>query len=158
MIFLTLKSRAKDAALGALLLSAIALSTPLIAADSATADQLRHSVKVTRLLDRPIISPDTDPSIGSNIQGPSLIKVPDWVSDPLGKYYLYFADHKGQYIRLAYADEVTGPWKIHVPGSLRIEESFLLYRGHRLHRNASLNLSLLDRRAVFACLMTTRKS
>ena len=124
MIFLTLKSRAKDAALGALLLSAIALSTPLIAADSATADQLRHSVKVTRLLDRPIISPDTDPSIGSNIQGPSLIKVPDWVSDPLGKYYLYFADHKGQYIRLAYADEVTGPWKIHVPGSLRIEESF----------------------------------
>tara|TARA_B100001094_G_scaffold19577_1_gene16699 strand:- start:2046 stop:2924 length:879 start_codon:yes stop_codon:yes gene_type:complete len=50
--------------------------------------------------------------------------VPDWVSNPLGKYYLYFADHKGLYIRLAYADELTGPWQIHAPGSLRIEDSY----------------------------------
>ena len=125
MIFLYLCKRAKDAALFALLVSALALATPLPAADSVPfAGQARHNVKVTRLLDAPIISPETDPSIGSNIQGPSLIRVPDWVRDPLGKYYLYFADHKGQYIRLAYADEVTGPWKVHVPGSLRIEQSF----------------------------------
>jgi hypothetical protein len=50
--------------------------------------------------------------------------VPDWVSNPLGKYYLYFADHKGLYIRLAYADELTGPWQIHAPGSLTIEDSY----------------------------------
>src|SRR5210317_831537 len=125
MIFLFLRKRAKDATLFALLVSALALATPLPAADSVPfAGQARHNVKVTRLLDAPIISPETDPSIGSNIQGPSLIRVPDWVRDPLGKYYLYFADHKGQYIRLAYADEVTGPWKVHVPGSLHIEQSF----------------------------------
>lgn len=82
------------------------------------------SVKITRVLEKPIIGPDLHPSIGVNIQGPSLIRVPDWIQNPLGNYYLYFADHKGLYIRLAYADELTGPWKIHTPGSLRIEHSY----------------------------------
>lgn len=76
-----------------------------------------------RLLDRPIVGPDLDPSIGVNIQGPSLIRVPDWVAGRLGRYYLYFADHKGRSIRLAYADRVTGPWTIHVPGSLQLADS-----------------------------------
>ena len=49
---------------------------------------------VKRLLDRPIISSDLHPSIGPNIQGPSLIRVPDWIEDRLGDYYLYFADHR----------------------------------------------------------------
>ena len=31
---------------------------------------------------------------------PSLIRVPSWVKNPLGKYYLYFAHHTGKYIRL----------------------------------------------------------
>ena len=60
------------------------------------------------------------PSIGRNIQGPSLIQVPDWVVNPLGRYYLYFADHKGSYIRLAYANELTGPWLVYEPGSLHL--------------------------------------
>ena len=82
------------------------------------------TVKVTRVLDKPIIGPDIHPSIGVNIQGPSLIRVPGWVENPLGKYYLYFADHKGSYIRLAYASNLAGPWQIHEPGSLRIEDSY----------------------------------
>ena len=76
-----------------------------------------------RLIDGPIVSPESDPSIGENIQGPSLIRVPGWVEGALGRYYLYFADHKGSYIRLAYADKLEGPWRVHVPGSLRLEES-----------------------------------
>jgi hypothetical protein len=79
-----------------------------------------------RLLDRPIITPDLHPSIGANIQGPSAIRVPDWVEHRLGDYYLYFADHKGRYIRLAYADRITGPWTIHPPGSLQLEQSCFL--------------------------------
>jgi hypothetical protein len=79
--------------------------------------------RVERLLDAPIITPATHPSIGTNIQGPSLIRVPDWVTASLGRYYLYFADHKGRYIRLAYADELTGPWTVHAPGSLHLAES-----------------------------------
>jgi len=81
------------------------------------------AVRVTRLLDKPIITPDLDERMGTNIQGPSLIRVPDWVNNPLGKYYLYFADHKGDYIRLAYADEVTGPWTVYTPGTLTLAES-----------------------------------
>ena len=53
------------------------------------------SIRVERLLDAPIIGPALHPSIGENIQGPSLIRVPEWVESPLGRYYLYFADHKG---------------------------------------------------------------
>jgi len=78
---------------------------------------------VERLGDGPIVSPATHPSIGLNIQGPSLIRVPDWVEAPLGRYYLYFADHKGRYIRLAYADRLEGTWTVHVPGALRLEDT-----------------------------------
>lgn len=81
---------------------------------------------VERLVDGPIIGPQTDPSIGYNIQGPSLIRVPDWVAEPLGWYYLYFADHKGSYIRLAYADDLIGPWTVHRPGSLQLADSCFL--------------------------------
>ena len=83
-------------------------------------------LRVERLLDRPIITPGLHPSIGANIQGPSLIRVPDWVQNALGSYYLYFADHKGRYIRLAYADDPLGPWSIHPPGSLQIADSHFL--------------------------------
>lgn len=58
--------------------------------------------------------------LGENIDGPSLIRVPDWISNPLGKYYLYFAAHHGKYIRLATADHLEGPWTIYAPGVLNL--------------------------------------
>jgi hypothetical protein len=58
-------------------------------------------------------------SAAKNINGPALLRVPDWVPDPLGRYYLYFAHHKGDYIRLASAEAVEGPYTIHPPGVLR---------------------------------------
>lgn len=79
---------------------------------------------ITRLGDGPIIVPNMDARMGSNIQGPSLIRVPGWIENPLGKYYLYFADHRGLYIRLAYADELTGPWSMYEQGTLQLEDSF----------------------------------
>ena len=82
-----------------------------------------ESVRVERLLDAPIIRPAMDGAMGSNIAGPSLLRVPEWIERPLGRYYLYFADHRGTYIRLAYADELAGPWTMHEPGALRIEQS-----------------------------------
>lgn len=84
------------------------------------------AVKATRLSGNPIVRPDMDELMGSNVQGPSLIRVPDWVENPLGRYYLYFADHKGSYIRLAYADALEGPWQIHSSGSLHLEDSHFL--------------------------------
>lgn len=79
---------------------------------------------LARLPGNPIISPQTHPSIGTNISGPTLIRVPAWVTDPLGRYYLYFADHNGTYIRLAYADDLQGPWRVHEPGALDLADSF----------------------------------
>ncbi len=61
--------------------------------------------------------------MGTNINGPSLIRVPDWVENPLGRYYLYFGHHEGQYIRLAYSDDIRGPWRVHEPGVLPLSQS-----------------------------------
>ena len=105
--------------------TAIAIASTTTA-PPARAQDADPGVRVQRLLDGPIITPDLHPSIGVNIQGPSLIRVPDWVEDALGAYYLYFADHKGRYIRLAYADDPLGPWTIHPPGSLQIADSHFL--------------------------------
>jgi hypothetical protein len=80
-------------------------------------------VRVKRLPNNPIIVPEMDGRMGSNINGPSLIRVPEWMKNPLGRYYLYFAHHQGEYIRLAYADSIEGPWRVHEPGTLRLSES-----------------------------------
>lgn len=79
--------------------------------------------RIRRLVDRPIVAPGMDARMGTNIEGPSLIRAPDWLPNRLGRYYLYFADHKGDYIRLAYADRLQGPWKVHAPGSLQLSQS-----------------------------------
>ena len=83
---------------------------------------LAASVAV-RLPQNPILTPASSPTLGENINGPSLIRVPAWIERPLGRYYLYFAHHRGTFIRLAYADRLEGPWKIHEPGTLRLEEA-----------------------------------
>lgn len=76
-----------------------------------------------RLNHQPIIEPDMDARMGDNINGPSLIKAPSWLPDALGRYLLYFADHKGSYVRLAYADTLVGPWTMYRPGCLDLAES-----------------------------------
>src|SRR5262245_51861683 len=78
---------------------------------------------VQRFPENPLVTPASSPTIGENINGPSLISVPAWVDKPLGRYYLYFSHHAGKFIRLAYADRLMGPWKIHEAGTLRIEEA-----------------------------------
>jgi hypothetical protein len=83
---------------------------------------------VFRLDCNPILAPTphVDALVGSNINGPSLIRVPDWLPDPLGRYYLYFAHHVGAVIRLAYADRLAGPWQVHAPGTLQLAGSYFL--------------------------------
>jgi hypothetical protein len=71
------------------------------------------SPRVVRFVAYPILRPDmiprTDDEHSTNLNFPSLIRVPDWIDQPLGRYYLYFSSHHGLYIRLAYADQVEGP-------------------------------------------------
>ncbi len=82
------------------------------------------ALNVRRFSKNPIIYPQLDNRIGANINGPSLIRVPDWVSCPLGRYYLYFAHHRGTYIRLAYADDLRGPWQVYSKGVLDLKDSY----------------------------------
>lgn len=85
-------------------------------------------IGIERLGNGPIIRPHMDDRMGDNINGPSLIRAPDWITKPLGKYYLYFGHHDGRYIRLATADDLAGPWRMHQPGVLPLDQS--LFAGH----------------------------
>ncbi len=95
-------------------------------------------MKFHRHPNNPIITPGMDKRMGDNINGPSLIKVPDWVTNPLGKYYLYFAHHQGTYIRMAYADHLDGPWRMYTPGVLDLKAA---YAGSHI---ASPDVHILD--------------
>jgi hypothetical protein len=75
-------------------------------------------ITAQRLSGNPIVTAASSPTLGENINGPSLIRVPDWIRNPLGRYYLYFAHHAGKHIRLAYSDHLSGPWRIYEPGTL----------------------------------------
>lgn len=79
--------------------------------------------KVIRFPENPLIHAGLDDQIGLNINGPSLIRVPSWILNPLGKYYLYFSHHAGTFIRMAYADSLHGPWKIHRGGVMQLSET-----------------------------------
>jgi hypothetical protein len=80
-------------------------------------------VTAQRFGQNPIITPEMKSGIGGNINGPSLIRAPDWLPHRLGRYYLYFAHHKGHFIRLAYADDLEGPWRIHEAGVLHVSDT-----------------------------------
>lgn len=59
---------------------------------------------------------------GINMNGPSVIHIPDWIAaedraDPTANYYCYFAHHIGEYIRMAWAEEIGGPWNLYQIGS-----------------------------------------
>lgn len=99
---------------------------PSLSWAAGTGSAARHagqSLKVVRFEQNPVIRPEMLPGDdGANICGPSIIRAPEWLKNPLGKYYMYFADHKGAYIRLAYANRVEGPWTVYSPGTLKLDE------------------------------------
>jgi len=95
------------------------------AAPQPAAPPSRPAVSAERIGNGPVIyqgMPGLTGESGDNIDGPSVIKAPPWLKMPLGKYYMYFAHHRGEYIRLAYADRPEGPWQIYQPGTLRLSQ------------------------------------
>jgi hypothetical protein len=46
-----------------------------------------------RVPQNPLLTVKSSPSLGDNVNGPSVIRVPPWVKAPLGRYYMYFAHH-----------------------------------------------------------------
>jgi hypothetical protein len=82
-------------------------------------------VAARRFTQNPLVTVDMSVSLGNNVNGPTVIRVPEWIDHPLGRYYMYFANHMGAFIRLAYADAITGPWKIYEPGVLHVRDTAL---------------------------------
>jgi hypothetical protein len=76
-----------------------------------------------RFTQNPLITLASSPTLGGNVNGPTVIRVPAWVDRPLGKYYMYFANHMGDFVRLAYSDDVHGPWTIYEPGVLHVRDT-----------------------------------
>ena len=104
----------------ALLLAATVSCVPVLTGWAGDMDTIR----VRRFPQNPIVRQEMLPgNAGDNINGPSLVRIPSWVSHRLGNYYLYFAHHSGSYIRLAYADKLEGPWTIYQPGTLKLAEA-----------------------------------
>ncbi|MFK7945898.1 MAG: hypothetical protein AB8B85_23725 [Paracoccaceae bacterium] len=79
-------------------------------------------IEAHRLGNGPIVHPGMCDSLGDNINGPSVVERPDWAPGP-GRLMLYFAHHKGQHIRLAFAERPTGPWQICRPGVLPLADT-----------------------------------
>lgn len=77
-------------------------------------------VTAKRLASNPLITVSSSAKVGDNVNGPAVIRVPKWVRRPLGRYYMYFAHHRGHDIRLAYSDAIGGPWKVYEPGALNV--------------------------------------
>ena len=63
---------------------------------------------------------------GQFTNGPTVIKIPDWVEDSLGTYYMYIADHHGLDIRLAFSDSLSGPWTVSPKPVLRLDETLAI--------------------------------
>lgn len=68
----------------------------------------------------PIIEPSmfSNSDDGENINGPSLIRIPDWIptnrrANSSAQYYLYFGHHSGDYIRMAWAANIEGPYTLY---------------------------------------------
>ena len=55
-----------------------------------------------------------------NICNPCLLEVPNWCKNKLAKYYLYFADHRGKYIKMAYSNYIDKGWKFKENGIINI--------------------------------------
>ena len=100
-------------------------------------------MKATRLNgNQPIITKELFFSSGAsnenesaNINGPSVIRVPDWIpaskrANPKAVYYMYFAHHQGDFMRLAWAENLEGPWNLYkVSDSIPLEQKGVLSLG-----------------------------
>jgi hypothetical protein len=102
--------------------TALLLVTSLVWTGSAGA-QPTSVVRVERFATNPLITVNSSASLGGNVNGATVIRVPAWVERPLGRYYMYFANHMGEHIRLAYADALTGPWRVYEPGVLHVRDT-----------------------------------
>lgn len=97
-----------------------------------TSDQHESNDRICLIDSTMMVKFGYTPYESSNINGSCLIKVPDWVAtedrlDNLAQYYLYFASHFGDFIRIAWSPSIIGPYTTSVDYK---EEVLTLYNDH----------------------------
>lgn len=103
----------------------------LVAVSSCKSEEQAPSITpewdVVRSPTNPLLTTESEGMVAehgySDVNGPSVIRAPSWVEKPLGRYYMYFAHHRGSFIRLAYADSIQGPWTVWPDSVLRLPAS-----------------------------------
>jgi hypothetical protein len=108
-----------------LVTGALVLVTSAAGGPRFPAQQPAAAIRVARFPANPLVTVRSSSTLGANVNGPTVIRVPSWVQKPLGGYYMYFGNHRGVFIRLAYADSPAGPWTIHEPGVWHVKDSAL---------------------------------
>lgn len=101
------------------------IATPLNIVDLPTTEVCDLTTDASRQITKKMLGE----TAGRFTNGPTVIKVPDWVEESLGAYYMYFADHHGKGIRLAYSDSLNGPWTVSPNPVLRLNKT-LAIRSH----------------------------
>lgn len=92
--------------------------------DNSRSDMTKPLPKIVlRFESNPLLDINVDQRLGTTVNGPSVITAPDWLPNRLARFYMYFADHVGQHIKLAYSDHPTGPWVLHEPGTLHLSQA-----------------------------------
>lgn len=85
------------------------------------ASSIEAQISITRLNDKQPIIYKSMPATEGNINGPSMLRIPDWIPlssrpDSSAEYYLYFASHWGVHIKMAWSKDIEGPYTIYNPG------------------------------------------
>ena len=60
-----------------------------------------------------VVSSTEDTYNNFDISFPCVIEVPSWAPNrahPSANFYIYFAEHHGEHIRMKWAENITGPW------------------------------------------------
>jgi len=105
---------------------AIVAHVPLSRASSQPA-QGSNGLPVARLPNNPLLTfADVQlPCDGDyDINFPSIVRTPSWFSKRLGEYYMYFSDHHGLYIYMAYSNSPKGPWVVLAPPVLTLAQVY----------------------------------
>lgn len=60
----------------------------------------------------PIIDRSSFEFQNDNINNPTVISVPSFINNSIGKFYCYFSNHSGTSIKMAYTDDLNGKWTV----------------------------------------------
>nr|WBF71106.1 hypothetical protein [Megavirus caiporensis] len=91
------------------------------------ADLIVNRFNTNPLMDNDRLSPSCDDD--NDINFPTIVRAPIWLQNRLYEiigskptYLMYFSDHHGKQIFMAYSNNIKGPWNVYAPGTLKLSQ------------------------------------